>query len=840
MAIPIPINETILYRNNWYSGPLYEQININYAAYPGNSDDQGLILTVYEDNYASLTFQVAHNITVSAFALSQSIYDPDRIQMLINCVYPISGQYNTLSRALFYVLLVFSLIFRRHVWISVAALGTAMTYAAVSAVHLFALVGTFGFKDPGGWNPDSSKDYMDLDLLGIFPILTASGIMLTPILMWSNTVRRHHAQPVIVCWGALVFVALATCIGVLMRGFGLIGGGTMEFNTVPSFALCLRTDDCLRPFNEGLFRNYYERCGCIDFCGTLSPTAPMRSGGNMVPWLLTDAVKAVSSEVFADLFYVNLFALAFITINGAIGVLESYYSQSEVRNAIFRVCNADLRLWIKVLFEGEREEKLLRRYSREDNNMKESTWKKIRYHIAKAIAASFYLLAILLSVLCPAVFITSVISIEIYIQTFPPSEHSDAIGAWGPWVGAVLVVFAAVIERYSKSWLNALVIILRAFWRVFKYAKSDRQTTIHEEDKTMSVHEKIKDFFGELGSPFIHGWYSTKRAIWTGKMNMRLFAVWWKDTVYQSQMRGVELHRIWEEEETKVPGGKPICTCRMCDRDRRNEKLNGERGTSEKHAQTALERVRTRALRKRDQYENEQIRRGAYESVNNASETTAQGTELSKLQRMHEDSASASMMTGGAGRHEEDEDDLYDGLATSSYMSGSRMPVAYDPTSPPAIPQSAMQRPGIQRMESDPYSPPPLISPYQVPLPEAALEKRSAYARRDTDQSFGASHARRESDQNMGYFARGESDQSMGTFAARRESDQSMSPILRRDTDQNIGPLARRDTGMSTASTRRKPVPSYIAPEGEEGLPWPRTMSPDQTSPRRDRPDSGS
>ncbi|OBT71254.1 hypothetical protein VF21_09484 [Pseudogymnoascus sp. 05NY08] len=821
MTTTTPMNETLLYQFGWRNGPLFPQINGNFTPYPGNNYDQGMSLRVYDDDYAGLIFQITSPILNSAFAITESIFDPSRIQMNIDCVYPISGQYNTLSRALFYVLIVFSLVFRRHVWISVAALGTAMTYAAVSAVHLFTLVGLFRFRDPGGWDPESTKEYMDLDLFGIFPILTASGIMLTPILMWSNTVRKHHAQAVIVCWGALIFVALATCLGVMMRGYGITGGGTMVVNTLPSFALCEGTPDCIVPQTDNfLALEYYNRCNCIDFCGTLSPIAPMRRGENMVPYLITGADKAASSNGFGNLFFANLFALAFITINGAIGVLESYYSQSEVRNAIFRVCNADLRLWIKVLFEGKREEELLKQYGREDKNMEETTRKKIRYHVAKAIAAMFYVLAIFLSVICPIVFITSVISSEILIQTIPPSEHSDAIGAWGAWVGAILVIFAAVIDRYAGAWLNTLVVLFRAAWRVVKYAKSERQS-IRAKDKAMSVNERIKDFFEELGSPFVHGWNSTKRAIWTGRMNMRLFAAWWKDTVYQSQMRGADLQLVWEAEETKSPGGKPICPCRMCYRDREDKNYDGEH---EAHRTTALDRVRTKALRKRDEYENVQKQRGKYESVNNAPDTPALGTEMSKLERMHQDSTSASTLTGGMERSEED---LYDGPATTPRMSGSRMSVAYDPTSPPAIPQSAMQRSGFQRAESGPSSPPPLISPHQVPPPEAALERRSGYARRDTDQSFG------------GYFdTRRESDQSMGTLA-RRDTDQSMGPLTRRDTDQSIGPLTRRDTDMSTASRpRRKPVPSYIAPEGEEALPWPRTMSPDQASPRRDWPDS--
>ncbi|KFY32624.1 hypothetical protein V493_00022 [Pseudogymnoascus sp. VKM F-4281 (FW-2241)] len=819
------IEDSILYQYDWRTGNLFDMVDEDYAAYPGNEYDQGVGLVLYEDNYAALTFQVTSPIMNSAFALSESIFDPGRVQMHISCVYPISGQYNTLSRSLFYVLIVFSLIFRRHVWLSVAALGTAMTYATVSAIHLFALVGSFRFNDPGGWNPDSAKEYMDLDLSGIFPILTASGIMLTPILMWSTSVRKHHAQAVIVCWGALIFIALATCIGVLMRGFGLIGGGIMELNSVPSFALCARTEGCLEP-TDGLFRDYFERCDCIDFCGTLSPNAPMRAGTNMVPHLLTNAVETVLTKGFDNFYILNLFALVFITVNGAIGVLESYYSQSEVRNAIFRVFNSDLRLWIKVMFEGVREEELLRRYGLEDMDMKETTWKKVRYHIAKGIAALFYLLAIFLSIICPIVFITSVISSEIYIQAFPPSEHSDAIGAWGAWVGAIFVIIAAIIDRYSGAWLNAIIVFLRAFWRVFKYAKHDRakeRLSIHAEDEKMSVRKQIKDFFKELLNPFVHGWHSTRRAIWTSKTNMRLFAAWWKDTTFQSQMRGDALQRLWEAEEMKKPGGKPICPCRMCHDDREKYNLNGQQGTSESNGQTALERAHTRVKKMRGVYESVLEKRGVYDSVlehgggyesgDNASREPVLGTKMSKLQRSHEGITPASTLTL---RTEGFEDGLYDRPTTPPYMSGSRMSTAHDPSYPPAIPQSAMQRSGIQREEPGPSSPPALVSPQQVPLPEPALERRSGYARRDTDQSFGS-------------------------FTARRDTDQTMGSFVRRDTDQSMGPMTRRDTDMSTASRpRRKPVPSYIAPEGEEMGPWPRTMSPDQASPRRDRSDSGS
>ena len=80
----------------------------------------------------------------------------------------------------------------------------------------------------------------------------------------------------------------------------------------------------------------------------------------MVPWF--DAVKTqkvVDRPYFQDIFAINIVALCFIAIYGVMGLLISRYSPDEVRNGIFRFCNSDLRLWLKVIFEGEREDQAL-------------------------------------------------------------------------------------------------------------------------------------------------------------------------------------------------------------------------------------------------------------------------------------------------------------------------------------------------------------------------------------------------------------------------------------------------------------------------------------------------
>lgn len=53
----------------------------------------------------------------------------------------------------------------------------------------------------------AAKDFGDLDLQGIFPILVASCIMLTPILNWSVEIREH-ARAIAVYWGLLMFTAM--------------------------------------------------------------------------------------------------------------------------------------------------------------------------------------------------------------------------------------------------------------------------------------------------------------------------------------------------------------------------------------------------------------------------------------------------------------------------------------------------------------------------------------------------------------------------------------------------------------------------------------------------------
>ena len=182
--------------------------------YPGDPN-WSLNITCFPDNLTTLTFPVSKWAAIQGgLNLAATILDPSACHFQVSCIYPLSGQYDVLNRMLFYTLLFFSLAFRHHDWLVATALGTAMTYSAVSAIHVFTFLVQFGWGMPvlnEHWvfcNKTTSQPYGDIDLFGAWPILIASAITFAQILNWSISVQRNEAQIIVVLWGCLVFTAL--------------------------------------------------------------------------------------------------------------------------------------------------------------------------------------------------------------------------------------------------------------------------------------------------------------------------------------------------------------------------------------------------------------------------------------------------------------------------------------------------------------------------------------------------------------------------------------------------------------------------------------------------------
>ncbi|RDL29901.1 uncharacterized protein BP5553_10528 [Venustampulla echinocandica] len=564
----VPAADNFLAQLNWTNGSVSSQVTLRsstqeppFAEYPGNDEDQLLNLTILPNNLASLTFPVASMeyydnngsattiLTGSVFALAGTLLDPNAHHQPVPCINPLSGQYGKLPRTLFYCLLIFSLIFRRHEWLALAALGTAMTYAAVSAIHLIGLAVRSQFSDP--------------DNFGIFPILSTSGIMLTPILMWSTSVKKHQAQAVIIYWGILVFAAF------VYATYGMVRLDVDVLFPVQSLIVCTPTPEC-SPVPSPVTAKDFDRCNCIDFCGVLGDDSPMRKSGNMVAGLPTESALAAQTTGFNNLYIINYLALVFIFVNGIVGIIGSRFSQEQVRNTIFRFLNADRRKLVSKLFGGQRKNELLARFGLQNPDVSPTTWSKWRYVLAKGIATFFYLTAVSLTILCPIVFVTNIIVNEVAIGMFPVGERSDAVGAWGAWAGALLVLFAAVVDKYSKAWMDSILLALEGAWIIVKYSKDDRagkKPTISKRVEERNMGRRIIAFFGVVVSPFVHSWYSTRRGFWTVKIHMKFFVAWWRQTENMSKQTRAEIERAWEDEQLRIVGGMPTCRCHICTKD---------------------------------------------------------------------------------------------------------------------------------------------------------------------------------------------------------------------------------------------------------------------------------
>ena len=557
-------DSSALYQAGYRNGSLLAgnlQNNPIYMTYLQNASESNVKLTVFPNNVTGLTFNTNDATTLPLF-LAQVILDTDNYSIGVWCINPLSGQYDVLPRALFYLLIVFSLLFRRHNWLATAALGTAMTYAATSAVHMFALLTQFDWKYPADafqGNLKTSAEFGDVDVYGIFPILSAAAIMLTPILNWSAQVRGNEAQTVVVIWGVLVFAALVPA--------WVFANSISHWiqNSPASFALCPYSAATTTPTcgpSMDLTTYSYNQCQCIDFCGLIGPSTPLRHGANMVPWLGRPISEVAYSKPLEGLLKFNEFVLGFIVIQGIFGFIEAQFTQAEVRNLVFRTLYAGPKDFILILFEGEREERWLKKFglTREPYNKSTFRW-EIQFQLGRFVASSFFVFAVIFAVVCPAVFVTSVVAQEVFLTEWPVSEHSDAVGAWSIWVGATFVLIAAIIVRYHEAWGQSIKVGWQAFWRLVAFATNERHARFQSDKHPEKIRDRIASFVAEVSSPAVHLWYSTRRAWWTLSYTFTEFGTWFRDPDTHSRQQRRD---AVEEKEQAWKATGPKCPCQMC------------------------------------------------------------------------------------------------------------------------------------------------------------------------------------------------------------------------------------------------------------------------------------
>ena len=121
------------------------------------------------------------------------------------CAYSMSGQYGPIARYVNYSFLLVSIIFHRHKKIVSGALGAAMLFSAISAIHGIALASARG------------RGTVDLDIIPVFAI-TGVGMMVgAPLLAWSKTLKEapRSLRLVLFVWIALMFAGAMASVASL-------------------------------------------------------------------------------------------------------------------------------------------------------------------------------------------------------------------------------------------------------------------------------------------------------------------------------------------------------------------------------------------------------------------------------------------------------------------------------------------------------------------------------------------------------------------------------------------------------------------------------------------------
>ena len=139
---------------------------------------------------------------------------------LVDCYFPVSGQYQKTSRCICYLLLIFTIIVRSHGWLAVGAAASVLTYSGVAAIHsvvLFATNNMFHLQSgksrceplpvPG---PDAPflacAGIEDPDIFIIMHIVSSVMLGALPMAAWSTTFRKSASKAILIFW--LLLLAL--------------------------------------------------------------------------------------------------------------------------------------------------------------------------------------------------------------------------------------------------------------------------------------------------------------------------------------------------------------------------------------------------------------------------------------------------------------------------------------------------------------------------------------------------------------------------------------------------------------------------------------------------------
>lgn len=328
---------------------------------------------------------------ISLFATHASAYAPSNdtsVDDQVSCVYPISGQYGLLPRILFYASLVFAICARHFEWLVVGALASAMTFSAISAIHIIIIFATHGRNPP----------ILDLDAFGIAMIAMVSVSLFPALVCFSSTLRKNRPGTAVVKFWFLMMVVTGILALIIVND---AGGPPLSSNAEVA---CFLPDKTLLTSLSQL--DGTQNLECIYDCF-------LTRGSVLKP---QDAATVMFGA----------------PANGMLG------SWGLIFCMIFSGCMVYFGIIVSCMSSKK---------SFAERHRDASEEVQMRYGYGPASDKDGYELMGAMVVLGSVAWVPTIIIIEFSMRNIPVEESINAVGQWGPWVAAAFAIIGSLIYR---------------------------------------------------------------------------------------------------------------------------------------------------------------------------------------------------------------------------------------------------------------------------------------------------------------------------------------------------------------------------------------------------------
>lgn len=188
---------------------------------PGNGP---LLNPTIGENHSPLQFPKSTDIfptipeTISMWLVTNNPYFATQA---IECVYPISGQYQRAPRYIYYALCLLALALRSHNWVANASLASVMAYSGTAAIHAITMVSmrtdlaAYGYQWVSVFWQEPDQPALpvwpmawDLDCDPVLAIVGSAFLLVAPMQTWSRTFRAATAKTLLLLWSVLLLMGL--------------------------------------------------------------------------------------------------------------------------------------------------------------------------------------------------------------------------------------------------------------------------------------------------------------------------------------------------------------------------------------------------------------------------------------------------------------------------------------------------------------------------------------------------------------------------------------------------------------------------------------------------------